>query len=466
MDCGGPVCPACPVAVCIGSAAGDPGQTVTVPVTLDSGAGVAGFQVDLIYDGGLLDTATPRLGAATFAAGGWSISGAPIGPGQFRVLGYSDPPAGLPPASREVALVDFGVSGTAPIGATSGFTLANCVLSDALGVQIPCGSCPQPGHVTIRPASSLAFVPIDSPVGVDKFDPQPFVVTVDALTFSSAPATSYNGSASMSVGPACGGSLQPATLPFASGVGTASFTIACCVDPLFPMTRTSLSLGAVDSTIGISGNSGPFDGVAKGDVNADNAINVLDVIPAVNLSLGLPVNLPPLAPPVPFQRWAANMLDQRCSVDGFINVLDIVRIRNKALGRPALCACTSGATGGPAGQAAALAKQVPPISVGIVRHGPRDFLVQVHGVIDLSGLQIELKGAGPRSKVSLEGQPAAQRWQANTVLDKGVLRIVTFSNAAVGISGDGTVLRISGGGNLRITSIVASDSAGREIPVK
>src|SRR5207245_797306 len=216
-----------------------------------------------------------------------------------------------------VALVDFDIASTAPFGPMTPFRLANCVLSDANGMQIPCNPCPEPGRVTVRPAGSFGFRPIASPVGVVQFDPLPFPSTVEALTFS--------------------------------------------------------------------GSSAPFNGVAKADVNADDAVNVLDVVRSINFSLNLPVSGPPLAPPLPFQRWAANMLDQSCAVDSLINVLDIVRIRNKALGRPPLCPCGAGGVGVLTGQPAVLASPVTPFSISVEKAGTRDYLVTVHGAVALSG---------------------------------------------------------------------------------
>ena len=90
----------------------------------------------------------------------------------------------------------------------------------------------------------------------------------------------------------------------------------------------------------------------------------------------------------------------------------------------------------------------------------------VHGAVDLSGLQLDLKAAGPKATVSLEGLTAGKNWQATTRLDQGVLKIVAFSNAAAGVSGDGAVLRITGGGSPHLGSAVAADSEGREIPVR
>ncbi len=446
--------------VCIGSTFGDPGQTLTVPITLSNGNGVAGFQVDIGFNDALLGFVAVHLGADTTAAGGWEINSASLGAGDQRVLGDSNPPAGLGAGPREVGLADFSIAATAPTGPISAFTLTNCVLSDARGIEIPCSICPAPGQVTVRPAASFSFQPIGSPVGVDQFDPLQFTAGVQAMTAGGDLATGYNGTAAMSVGPTCAGTLKPASLPFASGIGNQAFAIACCLDPLLPGTETSLSLQATDATFSITGSSLPFNGFAKGDVNADNAVNVLDVLRAVNLSLNQSVSGPP---PLPFQQWAANMLDQNCAVDTAINVLDIVRIRNKALGRPPLCACSAGVAGVAARQSAAPAA---PITISLKRAGSKDFLVHVTGAADLSGLQLEISAVGSNPRVSLEGLTAGRNWQAATASHQGTLRITAFSNGATGVSGDGVVLRITGGGHPRIKAAVASDSEGREIPVK
>jgi cohesin domain-containing protein len=464
VDCGGS-CPPCAGGICIGSAFGDPGQPVTVEIPLDNGEDVAGFQIDVGFDPSLLNFIAVHPGASTDVASGWSINSALIGFGRLRVLGESNPPTGLGPGPWQVARIDFGIVDTASLGLVSPLSLSGCVLSDSQGVQIPCDLCPQPGRVTVRIASSFSFRPINSPLGVNVFDPLPFPVTVEALSSTGDLATGYDGTAAMSVGPLCAGFLQPASLPFSFGVAGRSFTLACCFDDLLPATiLPPLSLRATDMSNGISGDSNPVIGVAKGNVNADDSVNVLDVLRAVNFSLGLPVSGPPGAPPISFQRWAANMLDQNCMVDTNLNVLDIVRIRNMALGRPLLCSCLAAGAASMSRRAPSVTTAVTPLSISLEKEGPKEFVVRVKGAVDLSGLQLELIGAGQKARVSLEGLTAGKNWQASTSLIQGVLKFAAFSNSATGISGDGVVLRITGGGHPRITSVVAADSEGREIP--
>lgn len=59
----------------------------------------------------------------------------------------------------------------------------------------------------------------------------------------------------------------------------------------------------------------------KGDINGDGAVNILDVVQAVNFALGK-------ATPTTVQFTAADM-----NGEGIINILDVVQIVNKALGR-------------------------------------------------------------------------------------------------------------------------------------
>jgi len=60
----------------------------------------------------------------------------------------------------------------------------------------------------------------------------------------------------------------------------------------------------------------------KGDVNEDGVVNVLDVVAAVNIILGV-------GDPTPSQFWSADYTD-----DGTVNVLDVVNLVNAILGSP------------------------------------------------------------------------------------------------------------------------------------
>jgi hypothetical protein len=450
--------------ICIGSGASEPGTQVTVPIFLTNGNGIAGFQVDVLYNPAVLTPAAVRLGADTPAASGWSVASAAVGVGALRVLGHSNPPAPLGPGFREVALVDFDIAPGAPLGA-SPFFLRDCVLSDPLGRSIQCHLCQEPGEVVVRNASTFRFRPIPAPVGVDRFDPLPFPVAVEALDSLGNVATGYGGTAGMSIPqPICAGTLMPASLGFSGGVGgPAPFKIACCLDPLLPATTTSLSLRASDPGIMVGGMSDPFQGVAKGDLNADNSVNVLDVTRDVRLALNLPVAVPP---PTGFQAWAGNMLDQNCAVDGRIDVLDVVRIRNKVLGRPPLCPCPTGRVAGSVAPSAVADAAAGPVSLSIVKAGPKEYLVMVRGARDLGGLQLELRGVGSKTTVSPGELIAGRGWQLTDTLEEGVLRVIVFSNGAAGVTGEGAVLRLTGTGSPKLRQVIASDSEGRALPLE
>jgi hypothetical protein len=453
--------------LCTELVAGQLEGRIQVPITLSDGSGVAGFQTDLHFDTSVLKPVSVLLGADTAAAGGWTVAGNLVGAGRFRVLGHSNPPTGLAPGMREVALVEFDILPAAPSGPST-VTPSACVLSDKDGLRLPCNLCRSPGGVIVSEAAEFRFRPIVGPVGVDRFHPLPFPVAVEALDAMGGVAAGYNGTAAMSIpGPTCASTLFPSSLPFSSGVGgPQNFEVACCLDPLLPLTSTPLSIDATDASLGISGMSDAFLGVAKGDVDASGGTDVVDVTRAEILALALSV---PTPPPTAFQRWAADMLDSQCAVDNTHNVLDVIRIRNKALGMPSLCPC--GRTGQSPSAALAAApterRLAPssPIRLRIVREG-RAYVVRVEGAQDLGGIQLELRGIRGRVDIQAAGLAQSQGWQVSTNSEatRGV-RVIAYSNTPSGVDGAGALLRIQGGMRPSISSATASDSLGREIPV-
>lgn len=156
--------------ICIGSGHGDPGARVTIPVTLHDGGGVAGFQVDVHHDPDFFSFAGVRLGSGTLGAGNWSVLSAPQGGGVIRVLGVSGAGVGLGVGLKEMALVDFDVAASSEVRNVP-FPLMRCVLSDQLGVAIPCEACVQPGvdaafprYAAVVTGDGFSFVPDPAPV--------------------------------------------------------------------------------------------------------------------------------------------------------------------------------------------------------------------------------------------------------------------------------------------------------------
>jgi hypothetical protein len=201
--------------------------------------------------------------------------------------------------------------------------------------------------------------------------------------------------------------------------------------------------------------------VAKGDLNASNSVDVVDVTRTVRLALNLPV---PEPPNTAFQKWAANMLDQRCTVDSAINVLDVVRVRNRALARPPLCPCLPALRG----SRAAAAPLFPPeirqrFAIRLVRGGGKTF-VQVMGAQNLSGVQIELRVAGRSATVAAAGLAAG--WSVSSSRDGRRLTAIAHSRTSTGISGSGLLLDLGRTAGVQLVKVVASDTEGRELPVQ
>jgi hypothetical protein len=260
----------------------------------------------------------------------------------------------------------------------------------------------------------------------------------------------------------CASTLQPNALGFGAGLGVDFFEAACCMDSILPTSTTNLNIDASDPSIFISGSSGPFLGVAKGDLDAGGTVDVLDVIRTTRLSLSLPVGIPPS---LPFQQWAGDMLNGACAPDGVNNVLDVIRVENKALGFAPLCRC-DGAAGAASAVAQAVTSASGSVSFGLEKQGKRDFVIQVENANDLAGFQFELRGSSRNASLVLEGLTASGDWQVASNFHKGVLKVLAYSSTATGVSGDGVVLRVRNAAGLQMRGIIASDSRGREIEAK
>lgn len=149
----------------MGTASGTAGSRIGVPISLNDGGGVAGFQVDVSYDPSLMTVAGARLGRATSTLAGWAIDRQVMSSGLVRVLGFSNPPNPLRPGFAEIALVDFDIA-LSRTASDIPFRLQRCVLGDATGLSIPCLPCLEPGIDEAVPrfvislvGDALGFVP-------------------------------------------------------------------------------------------------------------------------------------------------------------------------------------------------------------------------------------------------------------------------------------------------------------------
>jgi hypothetical protein len=131
---------------------GDPGQTVTIPVTLSEGAGLSALQFTLGFDPAVISLSGPQaITAGPLVPSNFSISTNTSTSGQVRVV--ISPPITLPipglnSGSGPVIQLTFQIASTASAGATSPLMLSNISGSDASAAAISVN--PQNGSVTVN----------------------------------------------------------------------------------------------------------------------------------------------------------------------------------------------------------------------------------------------------------------------------------------------------------------------------
>ena len=279
-----------------------------------------------------------------------------------------------------------------------------------------------------------------APQGGDLADPLPFLVHIEARDASDALLSSYGGTAALT---ASAGTASPSAVPFAGGVWEGEVTILADLDPDCTLTVEDLGIPA-------SGTSAVFALRGKGDVNADGAVNVLDVMKCVNLALGNPAVEPPRQE---YQLWAADM-----NRDYAINVLDVIQVVNKSLG------ATPGT--GAASALGASAFAAGRVSVSLVEEGRGVWAVRVSNATGLAGAQLEI--AGGQADVWAGDLIAAAGWQVHTKRTQGRLRVIAFSPAATGLTEpQGVLLRLIGvRGRPRLAGVILSDAAGRSMAAR
>jgi hypothetical protein len=142
---------------------------------------------------------------------------------------------------------------------------------------------------------------------------------------------------------------------------------------------------------------------SKGDVNEDGRVDILDVVWAVNILLGL-------VSPTPAQQWAADFND-----DGQVNVIDAIGIVNEILGPVGL-------------------KDAAPEGKSLRRAS-----IEIEADIPLSGAQIELT-FDPERCIPYPPQPNNQNADVNiaSLIEEGHMVILLYSlerSAVIGRSG-------------------------------
>jgi hypothetical protein len=423
-----------------------------VPVWLNEGNGVAGLQFDLYYDASLLTGLTsPEVIKGSLIADdpNWALAWSLIAPGHLRVIAYNQWSQPLPPGAHgEVAVARFTVNPAAAPRSIGLLDLEGVILSDRHGAAIPCGAWD--GAVRIaRAAEGFAFDPIPSPQGGDLANPLPFAITIRALDEYGDLATPYDGTANLSDLTA---TLTPTTAGFTDGLAVPTVTVS---QPI-----ASDQISAVDaSDAWVHGTSNSFSVIRKADVNADLALNVLDVMKVVNIILGY------LVPP-PWQFWAADL-----NSDGEVNVQDIILIINKIF--------SASGMGGALMAASAQASAEPVVVEAVWRtaaSGNQVLAVTPSNASGVAGAQVEVTYNLKRARlVAVRGGTliaAGSDWNVYGSDLGGAVRALAFSGSARGLAGGkGSIIEIefaaTGKGNLAdIAEVILTDGAGNRIPAR
>lgn len=138
-----------------GSGSGQPGQSVTIPISLTSqgGAQVAGVNFDLNFDEKRLSVSSVTAGSAATAAGK-SVSSSEPSPGKLRVIvfGVNQNVIG----SGTIVNITFSILGSAAPG-TVNLTFSNTAATDPSGNSVPVNT--QAGSVTVNAPPATATPP-------------------------------------------------------------------------------------------------------------------------------------------------------------------------------------------------------------------------------------------------------------------------------------------------------------------
>jgi len=266
----------------------------------------------------------------------------------------------------------------------------------------------------------LYTYPISSPQVADPVYPMPFPVTVEARDVLGNVLTSYATSLSMYD---VTGTIAPVVVQMANGVWSGDMTLGMPIptDTLWVLDGSYPDVWAV---------SNGFQVIGLGDVNADDTVNVLDVVKILNFALGK------LAPTSGWQSWAA---DIDCSQS--IDVLDVLLAVNLALGQQVYSESFA-----PLSASATVAnRKEKPVRVSLRTRTTRDGLVVSEVTLDktaaLAGIQVDLDyDASTLTFVSAElgaVNQAADGWTLGSHAQNGRARLIAY-NARLRALGEGS----------------------------
>ncbi|SHJ13454.1 C25 family cysteine peptidase [Desulfofundulus thermosubterraneus] len=118
------------------TASGGPGGVVTVPLTVQKAAGVAGFQFTLVWDASWLTEPHVEKGGLISGDSGWNLDAQPV-EGGLKVIGYNLAGQTLGSSEGELVKLSFRVAKDAPPGATAHLRFEDAIVNDAAGCSLP-----------------------------------------------------------------------------------------------------------------------------------------------------------------------------------------------------------------------------------------------------------------------------------------------------------------------------------------
>jgi len=430
-----PLEPTYPRQVSIPSVWGTPGMALAVPVYVTPVRDVGAIQIDLRYDPALLTPVDVTLGELVNTLPGWEAVWR-FDPGRAQAIVYNSLATPVYGGAGPIMYVNFTVNPAAAHGASCPLDLRTVVLSDAAGNPLALDAV-WDGLFTVQTVHHFAFDTISSPQTADATNPLPFPVRIRALDEFDQLCPAYAGSANLSdllVGPLDG------AVSFSAGEWTGDIALYASEGMAGDVITAS------DPLTGATGQSDPFDVIAKGSVNGDQEINVLDVMKTVNIILGH------ITPPA-WQFWAADV-----NSDAQVNVQDIILIINKIFSASGMSKV--------AAASAAAGTSTEPVKVRVEPARGGAWAIRVSNAAGLAGAQFEI--ACKQGEVAAGELAAAAGWQVQSNWINGHLRVLAFSPSATGLtSAEGTLLRLTNvRGKPKLVSTLLCDAAGREIAVR
>jgi hypothetical protein len=259
--------------ITVGTASGQPGDTVTIPVSFDNDGSVVGMNFDIQFDNTNLPTVDlSNCNGNDMSPGGVTCTNP--SPGTISVAVATFPLA--PIASTQVGTIDFTIDGGSAF-TTYDLTLANVSFSDSGGNavtpdQLNNGSIdvvsgPQ-SELSLTPASidfgtvDLGVMPVTDTFTLENIGDAGTTITVNSITYSGDAAfTSSDNCTTLNAGDTC-----TATITFDTGTnGTYSGSIAVDSDATVNPTPSGAIDGVADSAPSLSINP-PFGPVNLGTV--------------------------------------------------------------------------------------------------------------------------------------------------------------------------------------------------------